>query len=169
MLTCPHMIANDCWPFFHLTRSVRGTACGALSYAAVPRVGLGPTAPPLCRYAERTAGSALPAWWAIRQVVRKLALRLVTALDLRIVLRLVLRPVTSVDSPGAWDAWRSGIKEESPALGRHGGQPRSQASQVPGQLQTRMRNSVHKKFKRNTNHLNPPSIENFTAKKRTTP
>jgi hypothetical protein len=27
---------------------------GALSYAAVPRVGLGPTPPPLCRYAERT-------------------------------------------------------------------------------------------------------------------
>jgi hypothetical protein len=27
---------------------------GALSYAAVPRGGLGPTPPPLCRYAERT-------------------------------------------------------------------------------------------------------------------
>ena len=29
-------------------------AGGVLSYAAVPRVGLGPTTPPLCRYAEYT-------------------------------------------------------------------------------------------------------------------
>jgi hypothetical protein len=33
---------------------VRDQAGGALSYAAVPRVGLGPTTPPLCRYAECT-------------------------------------------------------------------------------------------------------------------
>jgi hypothetical protein len=35
---------------------------GALSSAAVPRVGLGPTTPPLCRYAKCTADLILPAW-----------------------------------------------------------------------------------------------------------
>jgi hypothetical protein len=34
---------------------VQEQAGGALSYAAVPRVGLWPDAPPLCRYAEYTA------------------------------------------------------------------------------------------------------------------
>jgi hypothetical protein len=39
---------------------------GALSYAAVPRAGLGPATPPLCRYAECTTDLILPAWWAYK-------------------------------------------------------------------------------------------------------
>jgi hypothetical protein len=34
-------------------------ADGVLSYAAVPRAGLGPATPPLCRYAEYTADPLL--------------------------------------------------------------------------------------------------------------
>ena len=34
---------------------VREQVGGVLSYAAVPRAGLGPATPPLCRYAEYTA------------------------------------------------------------------------------------------------------------------
>ena len=34
---------------------VREQVGGVLSYAAVPRAGLGPAIPPLCRYAEYTA------------------------------------------------------------------------------------------------------------------
>ncbi len=33
---------------------VREQVGGVLSYAAVPRAGLGPATPPLCRYAEYT-------------------------------------------------------------------------------------------------------------------
>jgi hypothetical protein len=40
----------------------RDTADGALSSAAVPRCGLGPLPPPLCRYAECTADSVLRQW-----------------------------------------------------------------------------------------------------------
>jgi hypothetical protein len=43
---------------------VRYQAGGALSYAAVPRAGLGPATPPLCRYAECTTDLILPVWWA---------------------------------------------------------------------------------------------------------
>jgi hypothetical protein len=41
---------------------VRDQADGALSYAAVPRVCLGQTTPPLCRYAKCTADLILRAW-----------------------------------------------------------------------------------------------------------
>jgi hypothetical protein len=37
---------------------------GALSCAAVPRVGLGPTTPPLCRYAKHTT-DLIQAWWQV--------------------------------------------------------------------------------------------------------
>jgi hypothetical protein len=40
----------------------RDQAGGALTSAAVPRVGLGPTTPPLCRYGERTTDLILHAW-----------------------------------------------------------------------------------------------------------
>jgi hypothetical protein len=41
---------------------VREQADGVLSSAAVPRVGLGPTPPPLCRCAEYTADLFLETW-----------------------------------------------------------------------------------------------------------
>jgi hypothetical protein len=50
-----------------LTAYVRDQVGGALSYAAVPRVGLGPTAPPLCRYAECTADLISQRWWPLQR------------------------------------------------------------------------------------------------------
>jgi hypothetical protein len=38
---------------------------GALSSAAVLRVGLWPTAPPLCRYAKCAADLILQVWWVL--------------------------------------------------------------------------------------------------------
>ncbi len=69
-------------------------AGGVLSCAAVPRVGLGPTTPPLCRYAEYTAcqlqrlGRKYTAIWHL-----------------------------PVRSPGAWCEQRSGIKVEADGWG----------------------------------------------------
>jgi hypothetical protein len=54
---------------------VRDHADGALSSAAVPRCGLGPLPPPLCRCAERTAGLILQAWWMFSQCARPCQLR----------------------------------------------------------------------------------------------
>jgi general secretion pathway protein H len=50
---------------------VREQVGGALSYAAVPRAGLGPTTPPLCRCAESTTHLLLPAWRVINRDNRK--------------------------------------------------------------------------------------------------
>jgi hypothetical protein len=63
---------------FGLWRAVAFVACaglmlvfvldqadGALSYAAVLRVGLWPTTPPLCRYAKCTIDLILEAWLAV--------------------------------------------------------------------------------------------------------
>jgi hypothetical protein len=47
-----------------LGEASRDHADGALSSAAVLRVGLGPTAPPLCRCAERTIDTILRTWLA---------------------------------------------------------------------------------------------------------
>ena len=65
-------------------------ADGVLSSAAVPRVGLGPTPPPLCRCAEYTANQLSQTWWAINRC-------------------LLTHHVRSL---GAWCGQRSGIKEE---------------------------------------------------------
>ncbi len=50
-----------------LLRFARDPADGVLSSAAVPRVGLWPTAPPLCRYAEYTADLILEGWWVFKR------------------------------------------------------------------------------------------------------
>jgi hypothetical protein len=50
-----------------LRTMVRDTADGALSCAAVPRCGLGPLPPPLCRCAECTADSVLRNWPVIKR------------------------------------------------------------------------------------------------------
>ena len=103
----------------------RDQAGGALSSAAVPRGGLGPPAPPLCRCAERTTDLILTRWWQLRG--RTLAVSGAGKVaDTQ-------PPRTHPGRrPGAWGDWRSGIKEEAAALGRTGGQPRSQSPQVPG-------------------------------------
>ncbi len=44
---------------------VREQVCGVLSYAAVPRGGLGPPTPPLCRYDEYTADLLLRQWQVV--------------------------------------------------------------------------------------------------------
>ncbi len=49
---------------------VRDQADGALSSAAVPRCGLGPLPPPLCRCAERTADLILRPWWTVNRLNR---------------------------------------------------------------------------------------------------
>ncbi len=49
---------------------VRDHAGGVLSSAAVPRVCLGQTAPPLCRCAEYTTGLILQAWWVLHRQYR---------------------------------------------------------------------------------------------------
>jgi hypothetical protein len=54
-----HLVASV-WGL-RLLAFVRDQIGGALSYAAVPRCGLGPL-PPLCRYAECTADLIFQAW-----------------------------------------------------------------------------------------------------------
>ncbi len=49
---------------------VRNQADGALSSAAVLRVGLGPTTPPLCRYAKCTVVLILRPWWTVKRFNR---------------------------------------------------------------------------------------------------
>jgi hypothetical protein len=115
---------------------VRDQVGGALSYAAVPRGGLGPPTPPLCRYAECTADLILQGWrmhqryrdgvlaaWRVFHHCSTAATSLA---------RLTRMRINTTRCPGAWFGRRSGIKEESAALGRHGGQPRSRPSQAPG-------------------------------------
>jgi hypothetical protein len=90
-LSCTSMIVYH-HPFFdRLAGSVLDTADGALSSAAVPRAGLGPATPPLCRCAECTADSVL----SMRLAIKRLATRQIT----RPVTRLVPRPVTTFEPP----------------------------------------------------------------------
>jgi hypothetical protein len=121
---------------------VRDQVGGALSSAAVPRAGLGPATPPLCRCAECTTDLILRVWWAFHRC------RDVILLVWRVFHRHCRHSLSSmaglsplsthrVDRPGAWLGRRSGIKEESSALGRHGGQPRSRPSQAPGRTNHR--------------------------------
>jgi hypothetical protein len=100
-------------------------ADGALSSAAVLRVGLGPTTPPLCRYAKCTADLISPVWRAFSRCAP-------TKTDTGNTPGLSPLHAHPVRCPDAWGEWRSGIKEEAAALGRNGGQPRSQSPQVPG-------------------------------------
>jgi hypothetical protein len=120
----------------HLPAFVRDQVGGVLSSAAVPRCGLGPLPPPLCRCAEYTADLILRAWRvfcryrdlilpAWRVVHRYITVSTSTAC-------LPLGQTHPYRCPCAWFGRRSGIKEESAALGRHGGQPRSRPSQAHG-------------------------------------
>jgi hypothetical protein len=103
----------------------RDQAGGALSSAAVPRGGLGPPAPPLCRCAERTTDLISKRRW--------LSNGRTPAVSGAGKVADIQPPRTHHGRrPGAWGDWRSGIKEEAAALGRNGGQPRSQSPQVPG-------------------------------------
>jgi hypothetical protein len=104
---------------------VRDQVSGALSSAAVLRCGLGPLPPPLCRCAERTTDLILEAW----RVFDRCSLTMLDTLS-----GAGMQPLYAHQArcPGAWGDWRSGIKEEAAALGRNGGQPRSQSPQVPG-------------------------------------
>jgi hypothetical protein len=118
-----------------LAAFVRDQIGGALSYAAVLRGGLWPPTPPLCRYAERTADLILPAWWALYRWFRHSRSSLAG---------LALLRAHTIRCPGAWFGRRSGIKEESSALGRHGGQPRSRPNQAPGRAYTQYPHSSPK-------------------------
>ena len=69
---------------------VRALVAGVLSCAAVPRAGLGPATPPLCRYAEYTADQLSQKCWAINRCLLTQHIR----------------------SLGAWCGQRSGIKGE---------------------------------------------------------
>ncbi len=130
-------------------RFVWDQAGGVLSYAAVPRVGLWPTAPPLCRYAEYTADLILEGWWVFSRygvdtVGVASALRLQTSSCRRgglftasahtaFPISVSAPPQTHpTRCPCAWCVRRSGIKEEAAAVGRSGGQPRSRTHQVHG-------------------------------------
>ena len=112
--------ARRCWGSL-----VRDQAGGALSSAAVPRGGLGPLPPPLRHCAERTTDLILLARRVFKRCVH-------TMPDAGNTTGLSPLCAHQVRCPGAWGEWRSGIKEEAAALGRHGGQPRSQSPQVPG-------------------------------------
>jgi hypothetical protein len=121
---------------------VRDQVGGALSSAAVPHGGLGPPIPPLCRCAKCTTDLILRVWRAFHRckgVV--LQARRVFHRECRHSLSSMagLSPLCThrVDRPGAWFGRRSGIKEESSALGRHGGQPRSLPSQARGRTNHR--------------------------------
>ncbi len=54
---------------------------GARSYAAVLRVGLGPTTPPLCRCAACTADLLSYTWWVISRYVPTLFAALVLGME----------------------------------------------------------------------------------------
>jgi hypothetical protein len=120
-----------------LVAFVRDQVGGALSYAAVPRVGLGPTPPPLCRYAECTTDLILQRG-RVRQRLRDVVLPtwrgLLNCSKPAPANGMCIAPERPhhVRCPGAWFGRRSGIKEESSAISRHGGQPRSRPSQAPG-------------------------------------
>jgi hypothetical protein len=103
----------------------RNQVDGALSSAAVPRGGLGPPAPPLCRCAERTTDLISKRWWLLNG-------RTLAVAGAGKVADTPPQCAHHGRRPGAWGDWRSGIKEEAAALGRNGGQPRSQSPQVPG-------------------------------------
>ncbi len=119
---------------------VRDQVGGVLSSAAVPRCGLGPLPPPLCRCAKYTADLNLLAWRvfcryrdlippAWRVVHRDITVSTSTAC-------LPLGPTHPHRCPCAWFGRRSGIKEEQSAPGRRGGQPRSRPSQAHGRTHT---------------------------------
>jgi hypothetical protein len=114
---------------------VRDQIGGALSYAAVLRGGLWPPTPPLCRYAECTADLILPVSWALYGWCRHSLSNLTGLVPLR---------THPIRCPCAWFGRRSGIKEESSALGRHGGQPPSRPSQAPGRTYTQYPHSSPK-------------------------
>ena len=114
---------------------VRDQAGGALSSAAVPRVCLEQTAP-LCRCAKcttdlilrvwwafhRWAGLVLAAWWTFHRWCRH---------HLPSDAGIASTQTHTAGCPGAWLGRRSGIKEEAAALGRNGGQLRSQVHRRP--------------------------------------
>jgi hypothetical protein len=56
-----------------MRRGLFAHAHGVYGYAAVPRVGLGPTAPPLCRYAVHTMrlGSECGGRTAVQDTLRR--------------------------------------------------------------------------------------------------
>jgi hypothetical protein len=106
-----------------LVALVRDQVGGALSCAAVPRGGLGPPTPPLCRYAECTTDLISHRWREFHRWGRHYFSSMAGSPPL-----LIHR----ARGPGAWLGRRSGIKEECSATSRHGGQPRSRPSQAPG-------------------------------------
>jgi hypothetical protein len=119
---------------------VREQVGGVLSSAAVPRGGLWPPTPPLCRCAEYTADQLLRPWWAINRCAQTLVGGL------------------GGGGGGGGCVRRSGIKEESLALGQHGGQPRSRTHQAPGRTQALVRNPHAFKRKKMTARFNTNGI-----------
>jgi hypothetical protein len=121
---------------------VRDQVGGALSSAAVPRVCLGQTAPPLCRCAKCTTALIL-AVWLVLHGCRVLVLETWWAFHRRCryhrsgTAGIASTQTHTAGCPGAWLGRRSGIKEESSALGRNGGQPRSRPSQAHGRANHR--------------------------------
>jgi hypothetical protein len=95
---------TDCASF------VREPTDGVLSSAAVPRCGLRPLPPPLCRCAEYTADQLSRTW-------RAYLLNRTTQATGAIVVRVRPRAYQAIRSPGAWCAQRSGIKEEAAGRG----------------------------------------------------
>jgi hypothetical protein len=60
--THDQLVTNDSVCRVSLTGSCTDQAGGALSFVAVPRVGLWPTTPPLCHCAKSAADLILQAW-----------------------------------------------------------------------------------------------------------
>jgi hypothetical protein len=89
-------------------RASRDQAGGVLTSAAVPRAGLGPATPPLCRCGEHTAG-LIQRWWSI-------PIRCTSTMFAAPVLGLI-GAATSRRSP------------------KGGGQSRSQSTLAPGRTQ----------------------------------
>jgi hypothetical protein len=129
MLMFPSMMAITFSFMLTLVSASRDQANGALSPAAVPRVCLGQTAPPLCRCAERTIDLILEAWWVFTGCA--LTLFAARALGLSGV-------ATSRRSP------------------KGGGQSRSQSAQVSGRkdVQTRQCGEFHNKVATLSQQLN---------------
>jgi hypothetical protein len=83
---------------------VQDQADGALSSAAVLRVGLGPTTPPLCRCAKCTADLILPVWSALYRQFKHCLCSTACLSPQR---------THPTRCPGAWCVRRSGIKGDT--------------------------------------------------------
>jgi hypothetical protein len=147
---------------------VRDQVGGALSSAAVPRCGLGPLPPPLCRCAECTTDLILRVWWAFHRCTDVIlpvwrVFHRQCRHSLSGIAGLTFARTHTAGCSGAWFGRRSGIKEELSALGRHGGQPRSRPSQASGRTNTVSPNQAHGRTNHRSSMQSFPSHAMLTA------